>query len=59
MANVNTSFKISTPKELMGVISQDRNTAVTGQLGRRADLVPVSITMNRGGRKIDTYRCRW
>lgn len=56
MANVNTSFKISTPKELMGVISQDRNTAVTGQLGRRADLVPVSITMNRGSRKIDSYK---
>ena len=36
LANVNTSFKISSARELMGVISQDRDTAVTGSLGTRA-----------------------
>ena len=33
LANVNTSFKISSGRELMGVISQDRNTAIDGSLG--------------------------
>ena len=58
LPNLNSSFKISAPKELMGVISQDRNTAVAGELGRSAALVPVSIAMNRGGRNIETYRVR-
>jgi len=44
--NVNTSFKISAAKELMGVIRQDRNTAITGELGKRADLVPIEVAVN-------------
>jgi len=45
LANVNTSFKISSAKELMGVITQDRNTAVMGALGKRAAMVPLDITL--------------
>lgn len=55
---LSTSFKISSPKELMGTISQDRNTTVVGELGRRAPMVPVSIGMSRGGRKLDSYDIR-
>src|SRR4029077_17993049 len=39
------SFKISAARELMGSISQDRNTAVSGELGRRASMTPVSISV--------------
>ncbi len=56
LPNVNTSFKISAPHELMGVINQDRNTAIAGTLGKRARLLPVQITMARAGRSFDTYR---
>jgi hypothetical protein len=45
LANVNTSFKISSARELMGVISQDRTTAVTGQTGKRAEMVPIDIAV--------------
>src|SRR5439155_2736055 len=38
MPSLNTSFKLSTAREWMGVISQDRNTAVAGELGKRASL---------------------
>jgi hypothetical protein len=55
LPNLNTSFKISAPHELMGVISQDRNTAIAGTLGQRANLLPVEITMARAGRTFDTY----
>ena len=55
LANVNTSFKISTARELMGVISQDRNTAVTGSLGKRATLLPLDIETTRAGRRTETY----
>ena len=40
LANTNTSFKISTAKEWMGTIYQDRNTAVAGELGKRPPMVP-------------------
>src|SRR5215471_16668991 len=55
LANTNTSFKLSTAKEWMGTIYQDRNTAVAGELGKRASLVPMTIRVSNGGRTVDTY----
>ena len=55
LANTNTSFKISSAKEWMGTIYQDRNTAVSGELGTRAPMVPVSVNLTREGKAIDTY----
>src|SRR5260370_14277188 len=52
LPSVATSFKISSPKEWMGTISQDRSTAVAGELGKRARMVPVSISLARAGRRI-------
>ena len=56
LANTNTSFKISTATEWMGTIYQDRNTAVAGELGKRAAMVPVSISVSRGGKPVETYQ---
>lgn len=55
LPNLNSSFKISSPKELMGVISQDRNTAVAGTLGTQAAMTPVAIKVSRMGRTLDEY----
>lgn len=46
LANVNTSFKISSGRELMGVISQDRTAAITGEIGKRAEMIPIDIAVN-------------
>ena len=43
LSSQSSSFKISSPKEWMGSITQDRNTAITGALGRQAQLTPVRI----------------
>jgi len=56
MPVLSASFKISTPKEMMGAILQDRNTAVAGELGRAAAMAPISITVSRAGRRLDTYQ---
>lgn len=48
MPTLNSSFKISSPLEWMGVITQDRSTSIYGQLGRKADTVPFSITVKDG-----------
>ena len=58
LANVNTSFKISSARELMGVISQDRDTAVTGVLGARANMTPLDITVTEEGKPTGEYHMR-
>jgi hypothetical protein len=56
LPNLNTSFKLSTARQWMGTIIEDRNTAVAGELGRRAPMAPVSIAVTRGGKRVETYR---
>jgi len=49
LPNLATSFKISAAREWMGTITEDRSTAIAGQLGRRAATVPVEISVRRRG----------
>jgi len=56
LPNLNTSFKLASAREWMGTISQDRDTAIAGELGKRAALVPVSIGVSRAGRSVESYR---
>lgn len=49
LPNLQTSFKISSAREWMGSITQDRSTSIFGELGRRARTVPLSISV-RGAR---------
>jgi hypothetical protein len=55
LANINTSFKISSGRELMGVISQDRDTAVEGSLGKRAALVQLDISVTGDTKHVENY----
>src|SRR5438270_12985508 len=55
LPSINTSFKISAPRELMGAISLDHNTAISGELGRRAAMVPVSIGVASPNGKRSSY----
>lgn len=50
LPNLSTSFKISTARKMLGTITHDYSTAVRGELGRTASLLPVSITVKGGGR---------
>jgi hypothetical protein len=50
LPNLNSSFKISSPLEWMGTITQDRSTSIYGELGRKADTVPMAITGKDGRR---------
>ncbi len=43
LPNLQASFKISAAREQMGTITDDRNAAISGMLGRRAAMVPISI----------------
>lgn len=46
LPNLNTSFKISNPKQWAGTILSDRSTAVAGEIGRAAHTVPAVITVH-------------
>ena len=50
LPNLDASFKISSPLEWMGTITEDRSTSIYGELGRKADTVPLSITLKDGRR---------
>lgn len=45
LPNLQTSFKISASREWMGSITQDRSVGVAGYLGKRADMVPFTISI--------------
>ena len=55
LPSLSSSFKISTARELMGAISLDQNTAIAGELGRRAAMVPVSIRVASPSGKRSSY----
>ncbi len=50
LPNLAASFKIATSREWMGTITQDRSTSIYGELGRKADTVPIAITVQDGHR---------
>jgi len=55
LPNLSASFKISSPTEWMGTITQDRSTSIYGELGRKADTVPLHIAMKDGRRAPLSY----
>jgi hypothetical protein len=46
LPNVATSFKISAAREWMGTITQDRSVGIAGTLGRKAEMVPFTVSVN-------------
>ena len=54
--NTNTSFKLSAAREWMGAIGYDGNTAIAGEFGRRAAMVPVTVGVKRDGKQIESYQ---
>jgi SpoIVB peptidase S55 len=56
LPNLSASFKISTPTQWMGTITQDRSTSIYGEIGRKADTVPLSIAIKDGHRAPLSYR---
>jgi hypothetical protein len=58
LPNYQASFKISTAREWMGAILQDRSTAIAGELGRQAETAPVAIDVNGANGAVSHYRMR-
>jgi SpoIVB peptidase S55 len=54
LPNLNSSFKISTARELVGSLTSDSSTAVAGEIGRPAHLIPMHIEV-RDPRRTNEY----
>lgn len=49
LPNLSTSFKLTSAREPMGVITRDASTGVTGMLGRAARMVPFTAAVEGPG----------
>jgi len=55
ISNMNNSFKLANPGQMVGSISQDRSTGIYGQLGRAPKMIPVKINLHTSRNHTDTY----
>lgn len=53
--NMNNSFKLSIPGEMVGSISQDRSSGIYGQLGQAPKMIPVKISLRTSRERSETY----
>jgi hypothetical protein len=55
ISNVNNSFKLSVPGNMVGSISQDRSAGVFGQLGRAPKMIPVKIKLHTSNDRTESF----
>jgi len=55
ISNVNNSFKLAVPGQMVGSISQDRATGVYGQLSVAPKMIPVKINLHTSRDRTETY----
>lgn len=53
LPNLNSSFKISTARELVGSLTSDTSTAVAGEIGRPAHVIPMHVEVRDPVRRRD------
>ena len=54
--NVNNSFKLASPTQMVGAISQDRATGIYGQLGRAPKMIPVTVNLHTSRDRTEQYK---
>jgi hypothetical protein len=53
--NINNSFKLAVPDEMVGTMTQDRNTGVYGKLGQDPKMVPAKMMIQTSRNQTQTY----
>src|ERR1700677_4460656 len=56
LPNLANSFKISQATEWMGTITADRDTAISGIVGRRASMAPIDIRVGKNDYRMNVAR---
>ena len=55
---LNTSFKLSAARETIGSITTDLSTAIAGEIGREASVIPLTIDVRGAGPDAHRYRLK-
>jgi hypothetical protein len=53
--NINNSFKLAVPGQMVGSISQDRSSGIFGKLGQAPKMIPVKINLRTSRDRTETY----
>ncbi|MBL8149728.1 MAG: hypothetical protein JNN15_07350 [Blastocatellia bacterium] len=54
--SVYNSFKMGTPKTLVGAITQDRSTGIYGKLGETPKMIPLKVAVTNSQGKVQNYK---
>lgn len=52
---LNSSFKVSVPRQWVGTILSDRATAISGEIGRAAHTIPISVSVRSSATSTHDY----
>jgi hypothetical protein len=55
IANLNNSFKLSSPGQMVGTVSQDRATGIYGLLGQAPKMIPVTVNVRTSRDRAERY----
>src|SRR4030095_7924291 len=56
LPNLQNSFKLAVPMDVVGAFQQDRSTGIAGSLGATARMIPVSLTLNSSLNTVNKYK---
>jgi hypothetical protein len=56
LPNVQNSFKMAVPLEVVGAFRQDRSTGIGGLIGERSKMIPVDVKLTTGINKTNQYK---
>jgi hypothetical protein len=55
LPNVQNSFKLAVPLDVVGAFKQDRNTGIAGRLGAQSKMIPVTLTVKSSTNAVNKY----
>jgi hypothetical protein len=56
LPNLQNSFKLAVPLDVVGAFEQDRSTGIAGTLGSTSKMIPVNVTVNSSLSTVNKYK---
>lgn len=55
LPNIQNSFKLAVPLDVVGAFQQDRSTGIAGSIGARSKMIPLSVTVKSSMNSVNKY----
>ncbi len=55
LPNIQNSFKLAVPLDVVGAFKQDRNTGIAGRIGDQSTMIPVTLTLRSSTNAVNKY----